>query len=123
MVAQDKIILQGMKFYGYHGVLPEEKNLGQWFEVDLELLGPFTKVSVTDQVEDTLDYSQIYQEIRCLVEGESINLIETLAVKIADLALTYPLVEVVKVRVRKPQAPLGGPLDYAAVETVRSKKQ
>lgn len=76
-----------------------------------------------DQVEDTLDYSQIYQEIRCLVEGESINLIETLAVKIADLALTYPLVEVVKVRVRKPQAPLGGPLDYAAVETVRSKKQ
>ncbi|MFY9378031.1 MAG: dihydroneopterin aldolase [Peptococcia bacterium] len=122
-MAQDKIILQGMKFYGYHGVLPEEKNLGQWFEVDLELLGPFTKVSVTDQVEDTLDYSQIYQEIRCLVEGESINLIETLAVKIADLALTYPLVEVVKVRVRKPQAPLGGPLDYAAVETVRSKKQ
>ena len=95
------------RFYGYHGVLPEEKNLGQWFEVDLELLGPFTKVSVTDQVEDTLDYSQIYQEIRCLVEGESINLIETLAVKIADLALTYPLVEVVKVRVRKPQAPLG----------------
>lgn len=121
MVAQDKIILQGMKFYGYHGVLPEEKNLGQWFEVDVEMVGPFTTAAVLDQVEDTLDYSKIYQDIRELMEGRSCNLLETLASQVAELVLKYPLVEEVKVRVKKPQAPLGGPIGYAAVETVRSR--
>lgn len=123
MDVQDKIILQGLRFYGYHGVLPEEKKLGQWFEVDLELYGPFTKAAASDNVEDTLDYSKIYQDIGSIVEGVSLNLIETLACKVVEQVLTYPLVEKAKVRVKKPQAPLGGPLDYAAVETVRRKKQ
>lgn len=121
MSAQDKIILQGLKFYGYHGVLPEEKKLGQWFEVDLELYGPFTKAAASDKINETLDYSKIYQDIRGLVEGVSFNLLETLASKIAELVLVYPLVEKARVRVKKPQAPLGGIIAYAAIETVRSK--
>lgn len=121
MESSDKIILAGLKFYGYHGVLPEEKKAGQWFEVDLELFGSFTQAAATDQLEATLDYSQIYQDIRGLVEGESINLLETLTCRIADKLMKYPKVEKALVRVKKPEAPLGGPLAYAAVETVRER--
>jgi len=117
----DKIILKGLKFYGYHGVWPEEKRLGQWFEVDLELEGPFTQAAVHDRLEETLDYSRIYQDIRSLVEEQKFNLLETLAARIAELAVSYSIVERARVLVKKPQAPLGGVLEYAAVETVRSK--
>ena len=121
MKSADKIILVGLKFYGYHGVLPEEKKLGQWFEVDIELTGEFTKAASSDQLEDTLDYSQIYGDVRQLVEGESLNLLESLTSRIADKLMEYNRVEKAMVRVKKPGAPLGGPLAFAAVEMVRDK--
>jgi len=121
MKGTDKIILAGLRFYGYHGVLPEEKKLGQWFEVDLELTGEFTQAAAADDLAQTLDYSSLYRKVARLMEGESLNLLETLADRIAAVAMEEPLVEGVLVRVKKPGAPLGGPIAYAAVETVRRK--
>jgi len=118
----DKITLAGMKFYGFHGVLPEEKRLGQWFEVDIELSGFFTKAASSDQLADTLDYSRLYGDVRQLVEGESLNLLETLTSRIADKLMENSGVYKTMVRVKKPGAPLGGPLTYAAVETVRDRR-
>lgn len=117
----DKIMLQGMRFYGYHGVKPDEKTLGQWFEIDVELWGDFSQGAVTDRLEDTLNYSQVYKLIKGIVEGSSVNLIEHLAHKIMEALLPLPMLQKVLVRVKKPQAPLKGPLGYAGVEIVRYK--
>jgi dihydroneopterin aldolase len=121
MKSSDKIVLAGLRFYGYHGVLAEEKKCGQWFEVDLEISGNFTQAAVSDDLGDSLDYSSIYRDVARLMEGESLNLLETLASRIADLVMAYPEVEGVLARVKKPGAPLGGPIGYAAVETKRGK--
>jgi dihydroneopterin aldolase len=119
----DKIILQGLKFYGYHGCKPDEKTLGQWFEIDAEFYGDFSKAGSSDRLEDTLNYSVAYKMIKNIVEGPSVNLIEHLCQKIINDLLTLPLVKKVWVRVKKPQAPLKGPLNYAGVEMVRWKNE
>jgi dihydroneopterin aldolase len=119
----DKIILQGMRFYGYHGVSPEEKSLGQWFEIDLEIWGDLSKAGASDSLEDTLNYSEVYKAIKKIIEGPSVNLLEHLAYQIIKGVLALPLPEKVLVRVKKPQAPLKGPLGYAGVEIVRFKNE
>lgn len=119
----DKLILAGLRFYGYHGVYPEEKKLGQWFEVDLEIRGDLHQGAISDQLQDTLNYGEIYRLVKKIVEGPSVNLIEHLAHLIIEEILPLSLVEEVKVRVKKEQAPLGGPLSFAAVEMKRVKNE
>ncbi|MGI6144343.1 MAG: dihydroneopterin aldolase [Peptococcia bacterium] len=119
----DKIMLNGMRFYGYHGSLKEEKSLGQWFEIDVIMWGDFSEAVNTDKLEKTIDYSKVYDLIREVVEGESVNLIEHLAYKIMEAIFQVPLVEKILVRVKKPQAPINGPLCYAGVEIVRWKNE
>lgn len=121
MRESDKIILQGMRFYGYHGVTPDERSMGQWFEIDVEIWGDLSKAAESDCLDDTLNYQQVYKDIKEMVEGEPVNLLEHLAHKIISMILALPLPDRVLVRVKKPQAPLKGPLGYAGVEMVRSK--
>lgn len=123
MSEPDKIELKGMRFYGYHGVEKEEKTLGQWFEIDVMIWGDFSEALFTDKVESAVDYSQVYDMTREIVEGESVNLLEHLAFRIMNSILPLPLVEKVLVRVKKPQAPVKGPLAYAGVEIVRCKHE
>lgn len=121
MAELDKLLLYGMKFYGYHGVNPEEKVLGQWFEIDLDIWGSYQQGAASDDIEQTLNYSHVYKAVKGIVEGESVNLIEHLAYKICNAVIEFPLVEKVLVRVKKPGAPLGGPLAYAGIEMERCK--
>ncbi|HHY05932.1 MAG TPA: dihydroneopterin aldolase [Clostridia bacterium] len=123
MSEPDKIELKGMRFYGYHGVEKEEKTLGQWFEIDVMIWGDFSEALFTDKVESAVDYSQVYDMTREIVEGESVNLLEHLAFRIMNSILPLPLVEKILVRVKKPQAPVKGPLAYAGVEIVRCKHE
>jgi dihydroneopterin aldolase len=118
----DKIILKGMRFYGRHGCLPAELELGQWFEVDLELTLDLRKAAKSDDLRDTLNYAEIYSRVKELVEGPSFALIEALAERVLGICFAFNQVEKAKVLLKKPQAPLGGPLDYAAVEMELSKK-
>lgn len=121
MRESDKIMLQGLRFYGYHGVTPDERSMGQWFEIDVEIWGDLSKAAESDCLDDTLNYQEVYQEIKQLVEGEPVNLLEHLAHKIICSIMALPLPDRVLVRVKKPHAPLKGPLGYAGVEMVRSK--
>ncbi len=121
MRESDKILLQGMRFYGYHGVTPDERSMGQWFEIDVEIWGDLSKAAESDSIDDTLNYQQVYKDIKEMVEGEPVNLLEHLAHKIISMILALPLPDRVIVRVKKPQAPLKGPLGYAGVEMIRSK--
>jgi 7,8-dihydroneopterin aldolase/epimerase/oxygenase len=115
-----KVVLKNMMFYGYHGVYEHEREMGQRFFVDVELVLDFTKAVASDALEDTLNYVAVYDEIKMVMETHKFRLLEALAGRIADTLLTGR-VTTVTVRVRKPSVPLPAPLDYVEVELTRSR--
>lgn len=122
MNEQDKIIISGIRLYGYHGIYPEEKKQGQWFELDVELDSDLVKAGLSDDLSDTVNYSEIYQIIKKIMEGPGVNLLEHLAQLIAEALLELEPVKMVRVRVKKPGLPLGSAAGYASVEIARRKK-
>lgn len=116
----DKILLNNMMFFGRHGVYDYERQYGQRFYVDVELMTDFTKAAVSDELDDALNYVLVYEQIKTIIENKSFKLLEALAGNIAD-TLLRPGVSGVTVRVRKPGVPLPGQLDYVQVETTRGR--
>ena len=105
----DLIRLTDLVFYGHHGVLPEERLLGQRFVVDVEVRLDLSKPAATDDLDHTVNYAEIYRAVGEIVTGPPCNLIEALAGRIAERVLAeHPLVHSVLVRVRKPQVPIDG---------------
>ncbi len=118
----DKIILTNMQFYGYHGLLPEEKRLGQRFKVDLELFLDTSKAGLSDAMQDSIDYSQAYHRVKKIVEGESKHLIEAVAETIAsDLLSAFSMLKACNVKVIKPDPPIAGHYESVAIEIYREK--
>ena len=117
----DRIHLEGMIFYGFHGVDPAEKVLGQRFMVDVTVERDLRKPGRTDSVADTVSYATIFKLTRAVVEGPSRDLIEAVAEGVAEaIGRAYPDLEAVRVRVRKPGAPVKGSVfDWASVEIER----
>ncbi|SJZ86652.1 dihydroneopterin aldolase [Selenihalanaerobacter shriftii] len=119
----DYIRLKGLEFYAYHGVLAEEKELGQRFIIDLTLETDLKEAGMTDEVTKTINYAEVYQEVKEIVEDESYDLIETVAEKVANQILDkFVGIERVVIVVKKPEVPIPGVLDWAEVEIERSKK-
>ena len=119
----DRIILQGMVFFGCHGVLPAERELGQPFVVDVELWLDLRPAGLSDDLAKTVDYGEVQRLAKQVVEGEPADLTETVAERIANATLEeHPLVEVVRVKVKKPNVRLGDTvLDGSAVQIVRRR--
>ncbi|AKX93155.1 7,8-dihydroneopterin aldolase [Moorella thermoacetica] len=122
-MGQDKIILAGLEFYGFHGNHPAEQQLGQPFIVDLELYLDLEPAGRTDALEATVNYGQVYRLVQEIVTGRPYKLLEALAAAISDGILAGFPVDEVLVRVKKPRAPLPGSFDYAAVEIRRRRKE
>jgi len=118
----DEILLEGMRFYAYHGVNPEERALGQRFTVDVVLTVDLRRPGQSADLADTVSYSAVYKVVRGIVEGQPRNLIEAVAEEIAAAILTgFPPVTRVTVTVRKPEVPMKGSLlDAAGVRITRS---
>jgi len=105
-MANGRVVLEGMEFHAFHGVLAEEGRLGARFTVDVEMT--FTP-GHEDKLAQTVDYSRVYTLVRRLVTGSKHRLIETLAQALARSILEEePLVDSITVRVHKPHAPLPG---------------
>jgi 7,8-dihydroneopterin aldolase/epimerase/oxygenase len=119
MAGEDKIILKNMVFRGRHGVHLAERELGQRFEVDVELSLDLSRAMASDALTDTVDYGKAYAVVREEVEDHQYLLLEALAGAIVRRLLDDLPVRGVLVRVRKPQVPLHGILAYAAVEIQR----
>lgn len=122
--ASDEILLEGMRFYGYHGVHPEERKLGQRFVVDAALAVDLRAAGQHDDLAQTVSYSAAYAEVRRVVEGEPRQLIEAVAEAIAAalLALDRRITQV-RVRVAKPEAPVKAALLTAvAVSITRPRR-
>ena len=118
----DRIILEGMQFYGYHGVNPEERVLGQRYVVDLTADLDLTVAGESDRLEDTVSYSHIYRTVRAVIEGDPHNLLESAAQSIATRVLNEFPVEAVTVTVKKPNPPVrGSSIESAAVRIHRAR--
>jgi len=109
-------------FYGYHGVLSEEQNVGGKFEADVDIYTDFGEAAIHDNLKETVDYASVYKFIHKLVIERKYYLIETLALRIADGILQqYDKVYKVAVRVRKNTVPIGGYVDYVEAEVIKEK--
>ena len=116
----DKILLQGLVFYGRHGCHEAERELGQKFVVDIEASSDLTLACQSDKVEDTIDYIAIYNATRDIIGGERAYLLESLAERIAQFCLSDERVLDVRVRIRKPHVAVPGALDYLGIEIFRA---
>ncbi|CAB4858452.1 unannotated protein [freshwater metagenome] len=117
----DVIALTGLRAFGYHGVLASEKQTGQEFIVDLLLHTDIQRAASTDNLADTIDYAALAHAVVTVVEGEPVDLIETLAQRIADVVLIDSRVLSVKVVLHKPSAPIPHEFDDVRIEIDRSR--
>ncbi|CAL8467909.1 g7447 [Coccomyxa elongata] len=116
----DKIHLNGLVFYGYHGVLPEETKLGQKFVVDAQLLCELQKPGLSDELVDTVDYAAVYKDIKLIMEGKPHKLLESVAEDIAGTVLQdYDNVLGIKIKIQKPHVAIEGVVKYLGVEIER----
>lgn len=120
---RDCIYLNGLNFYAYHGLFPEETKLGQRFIVDLALYLDLSQAGQSDQMTDSAHYGEVYETVKRVVEGAPFKLIERLAQVLANEVLaSQALVEAVQVKVTKPDPPIPGHYDSVAVEIYRERQ-
>jgi len=118
----DKILMNNMIFYGFHGVLPEEKKVKQKFIINIELYLNLEKACKSDDVIDTVSYADVFSDVKVIVEDNKFDLIEHLAYEISKKILkNHDKVMEVMVQVLKPNAPVDGKFDNFGVEIWRKK--
>ncbi|MFI0452332.1 dihydroneopterin aldolase [Actinomadura sp. 6N118] len=117
----DRIELRGLRARGRHGCLPAERELGQEFVVDVELGLDTRPAAAGDDLSRTVDYGSLAGRLVAVVEGEPVNLIETLADRLAGICLAEAPVAEVEVTVHKPSAPVPHPFTDVAVKIRRSR--
>ncbi|MBS5788311.1 MAG: dihydroneopterin aldolase [Clostridioides difficile] len=118
----DKILLNNLGFYGYHGVLAEENILGQKFFLDIELYLDTHEAGISDDMNKSVSYADVYNLVKNIVEDRRYKLIEAVAENIAiEILEKFVLINEVLVRVKKPEAPVNGIYDYFGVEIRRCR--
>lgn len=117
----DAIEITGLRYYGYIGYFPEEQVLGQWFEVDLTLWLDLSVVGQSDRLEDTLNYAEVVERVRQLIETSKYKMIERLNTAIIDAILDMEMVQKVRSRVTK-WPPIPGFSGNVAIEMTREKQ-
>ena len=118
----DQIAVSGIQAHGHHGVYDEERATGQPFVVDIVLHLDLAPAAASDDVGDTVHYGELAQQVVAAIEGDPVDLVETLAQRVADLALAHPRVDEVEVTVHKPEAPVGVPFEDVAVTIRRGRR-
>lgn len=121
MPNKDEIHLTGLTVFGRHGVFDHERENGQEFVIDLRLRVDLADASASDDVSDTVHYGELAEQVAAVVAGEPVNLIESLAQRIADVVLADARVQHVVVTVHKPHAPIALTFTDVAVTIRRSR--
>lgn len=116
----DKLYIKDLEIYAFHGVNQEEQKLGQRFLISVELFLDLKEAGQTDELSKTVNYAKLCLELEEVFLQEKHELIERAAEKLCDYILhSYEMVQKVKIMIKKPWAPIGKALDYAAVEIER----
>jgi len=111
--SNDRIALTGLRVRGHHGVFDFERADGQDFVVDVELEFDTRPAAASDELTDTVHYGELAEALAAVIAGDPVNLLETLAGRLAAVCLADPRVAAATVTVHKPQAPI--PLQFADV--------
>ena len=117
----DRIAVRGLRAYGHHGVYAFERRQGQTFSCDAVLDVDTRPAAETDDLQRTVNYAELSQRLHGVLAGEPVDLLETLAQRLADVCLAYDRVEAVEITVHKPEADLGVPFDDVVV-TIRRER-
>ncbi|MER5970672.1 dihydroneopterin aldolase [Streptomyces sp. NPDC002055] len=117
----DRVALRGLKGLGHHGVFPEEREKGQIFVVDVVLGLDTRPAAADDDLTRTVHYGVVAEDVVGVVTGEPVDLIETLAERIAQTCLQHETVQEVEVCVHKPDAPIAVPFDDVTITITRSR--
>ena len=120
-MTSDRIAVRGLRAHGRHGVYAHERRDGQDFLVDVVLSVDTGDAAHSDDLRQTVDYDGLITRLVAVVEGEPVNLLETLARRLADVCLADRRVEQVEVTVHKPEAPVSAPFGDIAVTIVRCR--
>ena len=107
----DKIILNGCRFYGYHGAFAEEQTLGQIFVVDLELAVDLIRASQSDNLDDTVHYGLVFEAVQKQVAGAICE----------DLFDQFVPIQSIKIRITKENPPINGHYRSVGIELERSR--
>ncbi len=117
----DRVTLRGLRARGHHGVFERERIEGQTFVVDLVLFLDTRPAAAGDDLTRTAHYGLVAEEVTAIIAGDPVDLIETLAQRIADQCLKHEAVEEVEVTVHKPDAPITVPFDDVTVTIHRGR--
>jgi 7,8-dihydroneopterin aldolase/epimerase/oxygenase len=117
----DRLAVRGIEAFGHHGVFESERRDGQIFRVDLVLGMDTRSAARSDDLHDTVDYGTLVAAVRQAVENDPVDLIETLAQRIADICLTDARVQWTEVTVHKPYAPIAATFQDVALTISRSR--
>ena len=117
----DRIILKGIRFHGYHGVVEAERQIGQKYEIDLELMTDLSTAGKTDDLSHTIDYAQVVELVIEIGTRQSFQLFEAIGETIAEAILAQFQVEEVRITVKKLSPPIEPRLTYAGVEIHRKQ--
>ena len=117
----DRITLTGVRVRAHHGVFDFERQQGQEFVIDVAVAVDVSAAASGDDLGRTVHYGELAEAVADAVRRDPVDLIETVAERVAAVALAYPAVEEVEVTVHKPEAPISVPFDDVAVTIVRSR--
>jgi len=118
----DRITLTGLRVRGHHGLYEFERIQGQDFLVDVELEIDLAPAARSDGVHDTVDYGELAERLATIVGGPPVNLLETLAERLAEECLVDRIVQAATVTVHKPQAPIALEFTDVAVTVRRDRR-
>lgn len=117
----DRIAVRGIRAHAHHGVYAFERERGQMFRVDAVLELDTAPAAADDDLARTVNYADLAQKLHAVLSGAPVNLLETLAQRLADVCLADELVEAVEITVHKPEAELGVPFDDVVVSIRRRR--
>ena len=118
----DELVVSGIECFGHHGVFEHERRDGQTFVIDLALGIDSRPAATSDDLRDTVDYGSLVDQVKAAVEKDPVDLLETLAQRIADVCLWDARVEWARVTVHKPDAPIDANFSDVAL-TITRKRQ
>lgn len=119
----DKIIINGLEIFAFHGVNPEEKVMGQKFILDITAYTDLARAGETDDLNDTVSYAKILKTARNIFTQTKYDLLEKAAQSVADgIFDAFPVVEALDVTVKKPSAPINAVFSWVGVEIHRERE-
>lgn len=118
---RDRITLTGVRVRAHHGVFDFERQEGQEFVIDVSVAVDLSAAASGDDLDRTVNYGELAESVAAAVSRDPVDLIETVAERVAAVALEYAAVEEVEVTVHKPEAPVSVPFTDVAVTIVRGR--